>query len=53
MVVDEQAILNSQSASFWLKDAIRSTRQRDIVDALKDAEILLAILNARFSNIEE
>lgn len=49
MEIDEKAILNSQSTSFWLKDAIKSTQKRDVVDALSDTEILLAILNACFS----
>lgn len=50
MEIDEKALLASQSTSFWLKDAITSTKNRDVVDALSDTEILLAILNARFSD---
>ena len=37
-------ILESYSASFWLKDALRSALERDPVDALKDAETLLRVL---------
>ena len=41
-------ILNDPSASYWLKNALRSATRRDIVDALNDAETLLAILQDRF-----
>jgi hypothetical protein len=44
-------ILNDPSASYWLKDALRSALRRDIVDALNDAEALLAILQDRFSKL--
>jgi hypothetical protein len=37
-------ILNSFSASFWLKDAIKSALKRDPVDALRDAEALVEVL---------
>ena len=44
-------ILNDPSASYWLKDALRSATRRDIVDALNDAEALLAILQDRFDKL--
>lgn len=33
-------ILSDPSASYWLKDAVRAMLDRDIVDALNDAEAL-------------
>tara|TARA_R110000772_G_scaffold141536_4_gene251216 strand:- start:579 stop:758 length:180 start_codon:yes stop_codon:yes gene_type:complete len=32
--------------SFWLRDAINSVERRDILDALNDAETLLALIKA-------
>lgn len=40
-------ILESPSASFWLKRALRSALDRDVVDAAHDAEILASILRKR------
>lgn len=34
------------AASRWLKQALAATEQRDIVDAVNDAEVLLQILRA-------
>jgi hypothetical protein len=53
MSVDEQELMENPAVSYWLKTAITNTKERDIVDALNDAELLLAILNARFSNVKE
>lgn len=44
---DVDEILASPSASFWLKDALRSALQRDPVDAANDAELLASILAKR------
>ncbi len=44
---DVDAILNDPSASFWLKDALRSALQRDPVDAVRDAELLAVVLANR------
>lgn len=44
-------ILNDPAASYWLKDALRSATRRDIVDAINDAETLLAILQDRFDKL--
>lgn len=46
-VPDVESILNDPSASFWLKDALRSALQRDPVDAARDAEVLAAVLTNR------
>lgn len=40
-------ILDSPCASYWLKNAIKQTMDRDIVDAWKDADLLTRILKAR------
>lgn len=45
-----EQIIKDPSASYWLKDAIRSTMARDVVDAANDAEVLSAILNAKAEN---
>lgn len=39
------------STSFWLRAAIADAFSRDIVDALHDAEALVAILQARLDGI--
>ena len=45
----ENAILNSQTASYWLKRQIRDSYQRDVLDAWKDAEMLAQLLKARYT----
>ena len=47
---NEQAILDSPSVSFWLKDALRDSRRRDIVDAYYDAKLLTEILEQRVNS---
>jgi hypothetical protein len=37
-------IASDPSASYWLRDAVRTTRGRDIVDAINDAETLVLAL---------
>lgn len=36
-------VLSDPSASFWLKDAVRALVERDVCDALNDAEALREI----------
>lgn len=38
-----------QAISYWLRDSVLSAIERDPVDAVKDAEILLEILQLRVS----
>ena len=38
-------ILESDETSYWLKDAIKTLFNRDIVDAVNDVELLLNLLN--------
>jgi hypothetical protein len=46
-----QQLLASPSVSFWLKDALRAMTNRDPVDALNDAELLVEVLTARLEDI--
>ena len=41
-----QRLLANPATSNWLKNAITSARERDVVDALNDAEILLQVMTA-------
>lgn len=43
----EQAILSDPAASFWLKRNVLETRERDPVDAVRDAELLATLLRQR------
>ncbi|HCF4080880.1 hypothetical protein [Pseudomonas aeruginosa] len=45
--VDIQAVLSSPGTSYWLKDALASALQRDIVDAANDAQALSSLLEHR------
>jgi hypothetical protein len=40
-------ILDDPAASFWLKNALQSALNRDPVDALNDAEVLVVVLKER------
>jgi len=42
-----QHLLDDQTASIWLKSALRSALERDPVDALNDALVLAAALDMR------
>lgn len=44
-------ILNDSGTHDWVKQEYRKANQRDIVDALNDAEILLEMLKARFAQL--
>lgn len=48
----EQAILDSPTASYWLKEAIKKSATRDVLDAWRDAEMLAQLLKARFKSIQ-
>ena len=45
--INESALLNDPSVSYWLKEQIRASKERDILDALCDAELLVAVLAER------
>ena len=44
-------VLDDASASNWLKMAVRDSLQRDPVDALNDALVLAAILEAHLREV--
>lgn len=46
---DRAAIMNSKAASFWLKDAVQQLENRDLLDALADAEMLLGMMKKRYA----
>ena len=46
--LDESAMKSDPATSFWLREQISATRQRDVLDALADAEALVDILRQRW-----
>lgn len=44
-------ILTDPTASRWLKRAVRDLERRDIVDAIRDVETLLAHLGQRYDAV--
>jgi hypothetical protein len=44
-------ILNGPGTSHWLKDALKSALDRDLVDAVNDAELLAMVLGHRADQI--
>lgn len=47
----EDQILNDPAASNWLKHQVEASKERDVVDALRDSEILVEVLAARYSEV--
>lgn len=45
----EQALQQEPSTSYWLKAQLKQTKERDIVDALNDAELLVLALKTRLT----
>ncbi len=48
-LLDENDILNDFAASDWLIEQITQTKQRDAVDAVHDAQVLLTVLEIRMA----
>lgn len=48
MIEEEQEILRSPECSRWLKEQLQATQERDVLDALCDAEVLVSCLKRRF-----
>ena len=48
-VTDENTLVSDPTTSFWLREQLRATQGRDVLDALNDAETLLAVLRARWA----
>ena len=40
-------LFSNEATSYWLRDALTTALQRDCVDAVADAEILLDVLRSR------
>ena len=49
MILEE--VLADQSVSSWLKDALRTSCERDPIDALLDARRLLKLLGDRYAQM--
>ncbi|TNC79329.1 MAG: hypothetical protein C9356_19720 [Oleiphilus sp.] len=49
----EAAIQDDPSTSYWLKEQLASTKQRDPIDALNDAESLVRALKGRLIMLAE
>ena len=47
-----ESALNDFSASYWLKDAVRTALDRDPVDALNDAAVLYVLMNDNLNKIQ-
>lgn len=47
----EETIINDPAASFWLKEQIKESANRDILDVLNDVDILRSILTIRHEAI--
>ncbi|MEY8215578.1 MAG: hypothetical protein RPR97_13975 [Colwellia sp.] len=45
----EKSITSDPSVSFWLKEQIKITKNRDLMDALNDVEVLKSVLDDRLS----
>lgn len=48
----EEQIINDPAASFWLKEQIKDSSNRDILDVLNDVDILRSILTLRHEAIK-
>ena len=49
----EKAIASDPGTSYWLKDQLVETKNRDVVDALKDAEALVQALQGRLDLLQK
>ena len=47
-----QQILDDPSTSYWLRDALTTSLNRDPVDALNDVDILLEACEKRLADIQ-
>ncbi|ENL3888464.1 hypothetical protein [Vibrio cholerae] len=49
----EQTLLSDPSTSNWLKEQLDLTKNRDPVDALNDAEVLVTVLESRLNTVTQ
>ena len=47
IAIEANDVLSDPSSSFWLKQAVKESLSRDPVDAINDAEVLVAVLQNR------
>lgn len=47
-----QTVLDDPSMSFWIKRALNELLARDPLDALRDAQLLVDMMQVRLSNTE-
>lgn len=48
----EADVLAAPGVHFWVKEQVVASKRRDPVDALNDAELLVAVLKERLHNIQ-
>jgi hypothetical protein len=48
----EQELLDGPCTSYWLKEQIRNLDKRDVLDAMRDAELLAKVANERWQAVE-
>ena len=46
-----QEVLDGLEYSYWLKDAVKSIKDIDILDALADAKMLVALIEKHYNDI--
>jgi len=49
--ITEQHLLDDFSSGNWLKKQISETNLHDLIDALKDAELLVQVIEQRYVSI--
>lgn len=49
-IIIEDEIINDPTASFWLKEQINKSLERDPIDMLNDIDTLTAIIKSRIDN---
>lgn len=48
--INEHDVANDPSTSYWLKEQIIKSKNRDPVDMLNDIQVLINVLNTRINN---
>lgn len=48
--INEKELLEAPDVSYWLKEQIRTSYGKDVVDAYNDALLLAEVLQARVDN---
>ena len=49
-VTDENTLANDPTTSRWLREQLKATQGRDVLEAINDTEMLLAVLKSRWSH---